>query len=89
MSQKFSEIFLPNLKKLELGNFVFYLVIFDLIELLTHLTPQNDPQHLSFVKDISAVGKKMIRNGRKMAKIRGCLFLTDSDYTLNCLYNHM
>ena len=74
MRQKFSEIFLPKLKKLEIGNFVFYLVAFDLIELLMHLTPQNDPQHLSFVKDINAVGKKMIRNGRKKAKLRGCLF---------------
>ena len=74
MSQKFSEIFLPKLKKLETGKFVFCLVAFDLIELLTHLAPQNDPQHLSFVKDINAVGKQMTRNSRKMAKFRGCLF---------------
>ena len=53
---------------------MFCLVAFDLIELLKHLAPQNDPQHLSFVKDINAVGKKMTRNGRKIAKIRGCLF---------------
>ena len=39
-----------------------------------HLAPQNDPQHLSFVKDINAVGKKMTRNGRKMAKLRDGLF---------------
>ena len=29
---------------------------FDPIELLKHLAPQNDPRHLSFVKDIFAVG---------------------------------
>ena len=50
------------------------LVAFDLVELLMHLAPQNDPQHLSFVKDINAGGKQMTRNGRKMAKFRGCLF---------------
>ena len=61
-------------KKLETGKFVFCLVSFGLTKLLTHLAPQNDPQHLSFVKDINAVGKKMTRNGRKMAKLRGCLF---------------
>ena len=53
---------------------MFCLVAFDLIELLMHLAPQNDPQHLSFVKDINALGKKMIRTGRKMTKLRGCLF---------------
>ena len=42
MSQKFSEIFLQKLKKLEKGKFVFCLVAFDLIELLTHLAPQNN-----------------------------------------------
>ena len=51
-----------------------HLQAFDPIELLTHLAPQNDPRHLSFVKHIHAVGKKMNRNGRKMAKLRGCLF---------------
>ena len=53
---------------------MFCLVAFDLIELLTHLAHQNDPQHLSFVKDINAVGKKMTRNGRKMAKLKICIF---------------
>ena len=53
---------------------MFCLVAFDLIEHLTHLAPQNDCQHLSFVKDINAVGKKMTRNDHEMAKLRGCLF---------------
>ena len=74
MSQKFSEIFLPKLKKLEKGKFVFCLVAFDLIELLTHLAPQNNLQNLRFWKDVNAVCKKMTRNGRKKAKFRGCLF---------------
>ena len=43
---------------LETGKFVFCLIAFDLFELLTHLAPQNDRQHLSFVKDINVVGKK-------------------------------
>ena len=54
--------------------FVFYLVAFDPIKLYTRLAPQNDHQHLSFVKDIYAVGEKMTRNGHKMAKLKGCLF---------------
>ena len=74
MSQKFSEIFLPKLKKLETGKFVFCLVAFDLIELLKHLASQNDPQNLSFVKDKNAVGKKMTRNYRKMAKHKVVFF---------------
>ena len=61
-------------KKLEPGKFVFCVVAFDLIELLNYLAHQNDPQHLSFVKYINAVGKKMTRNGREVAKLRGCLF---------------
>ena len=39
-----------------------------------HLALQNDPQNLSFVKNINVVGKNVTRNGPKMAKLRGCLF---------------
>ena len=59
---------------METGKIVFCLVPFDPIEFLMHLALQNDPQHLSFVKDMNAVGKKKTRNGRKMAKFKGCLF---------------
>ena len=59
---------------METRKVVLCLEAFDLIELLTHLAPQNDPQYLSFVNDINAVGKNMTRNGPKMAKLRGCLF---------------
>ena len=36
------------------------------------LVPQNDHQHLSFVKDIYAVGKTITKNSRKIAKCKGC-----------------
>ena len=51
MSNKFSEFFLPKLKKMETEKFVFYVVAFDPIKTWTCLAPQNDHQHLSFVKD--------------------------------------
>ena len=37
---------------METETFVFYVEAFDPIEIQTHLTPQNDHQHPSFVKDI-------------------------------------
>jgi hypothetical protein len=46
------------------------------------LAPQNDRDHSKFAKYLYAVGKKMIRNDRTMAKLKGCLFWTDSDYTV-------
>ena len=60
--------------------FVIYVVDFDPIEILTHLAPQNDCQHLNFVKDIYVVGKKMARNGCKMANAYCCDLYTASDY---------
>ena len=53
---------------------MIYIVLFDPIEIYTHLAPQNDHQHLSFVKDIYVVGKKVTKNGCKMAKLKSCLF---------------
>ena len=51
---------------------VVYVVAFDPIRIQTCLTPQNDHQYLSFVKDIHAIAKKMTRNDRKIAKCKGC-----------------
>ena len=74
MSHKFSLFFLTKLKKMKTEKFVYYLVAFDPIKLYMRLGPQNYHQYLNFVKDINAVGKKMTRNGHKMAKLKGCLF---------------
>ena len=62
MSHKFSVLFLQICKKLEAKK-VFYVVAIDSIKIFF----QNDRQNLSFVKAISAFGKKMARNLRKMA----------------------
>ena len=43
---------------------MFYCVAFDPIGIQTGLTLQNDRQHLIFVTDFIAVGKKMTGNGR-------------------------
>ena len=71
MSHKFSEFFLPKLKKKWKQKKVFYVVAFDPIRIQTCLTPQNDHQYLSFVKDIHAIAKEMTRNDRKIAKCKG------------------
>ena len=57
-----------SLKKWKPKNFV----AFDFIRIQTRLAPQNEHQHLSFVKYIHVVGKKMTRNDRKIAKCKGC-----------------
>ena len=59
---------------METEKFVFYAVAFDPIKIQTCLAPQNDCQHLIFLKDYYVVGEKMTRNGPKMAKLKGCLF---------------
>ena len=51
---------------------VFHVVAFDLIRIKTGLAPQNEYQNLSFLKDIHVVGKRMTRNGHKIAKCKGC-----------------
>ena len=58
MSHKFSEFFLPKSLKKWKPNKCFYVVAFDPIRIRTRLTPQNEHQHLSFVKNIHGVGKK-------------------------------
>ena len=40
-----------------------------------------DPQHLSFVKDIYIVAKKMTRNGLKMANLYRCDIYMHSEYS--------
>ena len=59
MSHQFSGFFLPKLKKMETEKFVFNAVAFDPIKIWTCLAPQNGRQHLSFLKDIYNVGKKL------------------------------
>ena len=51
---------------------MFYIVAFDPIRIQTCFAAQNDHQHLSCVKDTHVVGKKMTRNGGKIAKNKGC-----------------
>ena len=47
----FQDFFFQNWKKNETEKFVFYAVAFDPIKIETCLVPQNDCQHLIFVKD--------------------------------------
>ena len=46
---------------------VIYFIAFDPILSFTCWTLQNDCHNLSFVKATNVVGKKMARNGHKMA----------------------
>ena len=72
MSHKFSEFFLPKLKKNMETKKSFHVVALDVIRIQTGFAPQNGHQNLSFVKDIHVVGKKITRNDRKIAKCKGC-----------------
>jgi len=71
------------LKKNLIGKFLFYIVAFDPIEIWTHLAPQNDRYHLSFVKDIHVVGEQITRNGHKMAELIGCAFHFKTEFITN------
>jgi hypothetical protein len=51
--------------------FAFCVITFEPIELQTRSAPQNDRLNLSFVKDTYVDGKKVARNGRKMAILGG------------------
>ena len=62
LSHKFSGFFLPKLKKEETEKFWIYFLTFDPIQIKTSLAPQNDNQHLSFVKDSYKVAKKNDQN---------------------------
>ena len=59
---------------------MIYVVVFDPIEIWTHLAPQNDRYHLSFVKYVHVVGKQMTRNGHKMAEFIGCAFHFETEF---------
>ena len=72
MNNKFSEIFLPKLKKNMETKKKIYVVAFDLIRIQTGLAPQNEHQNLSFLKVVHVVGKRMTRNNHKIAKCKGC-----------------
>ena len=47
--------------------FAFCVITSEPIEVQTRSAPQNDRLNLSFVKDICVNGRKLARNGRKMA----------------------
>ena len=51
---------------------MIYVIDFDPIGIYTCLAPQNDRQYLNFVKYIYVDGKKMARNGSKIAKRKDC-----------------
>ena len=72
MSHKFSEFFLPQLKKIWKPKKGFHVVAFDLIIIQTRLAPQNEHQNLSFVKDIHVVSKRMAEMIIKLPKCKGC-----------------
>ena len=55
-------------------------LVFDPIEIWTCLAPQNDHQHQRLVNDIYMVGKKYPKNGRKIAKLKGCPFYFEMEY---------
>ena len=81
----FQYFFFQNWKKMRTEIFLFYLLAFDPIEFQMRLAPQNDHHQLSFVKDIYPFGEKITINIYKIAKLKGCLFWTDSDYiSHNC-----
>ena len=46
--------------------FLFYVIAFDQIKILTSWAPQNDHLKHSFVKDIDVVGEKITINSPKM-----------------------
>ena len=58
-----------RIKKIDCNQ--YYDVAFDLIRIQTCLSPQNYHQNLCCVKDIHVVGKRMARNGGKIAKHKG------------------
>ena len=62
---------------------MIYVIAFDPIKIQTYLAPQNDRQNLNFVKDICVVGKKMARNGCKMAKRKSCQFFFRTDFSIS------
>ena len=60
---------------------MFHVVAFDPIRIQTCLAPQNYHQNLCCVKDIHVVGKRMARNGGKIAKHKGYDIWIWTDYS--------
>ena len=59
---------------------MIYVIDFDPIGISTCLALQNNSQNLNFVKDVCVDGKKMARNGYKMAKHRSCQVFFQTDF---------
>ena len=59
---------------------VIYVIDFYPIGIYTCLALQNERQNLYFVKDICVVGKRMARNGCKMAKSKSCQVFFQTDF---------
>ena len=75
--QKLQEsVFVQNCKKPKLEIFAFCVITFEPIKILNRSAPQNDHLNHSFAKDVHVVGngKKVARNGRKMAIYESVLF---------------
>ena len=58
----------------EMEIFAVYVITFEPIRIQTCSSPQNDRLNLSFVKDFHVVGKKMTKNGQKMAIFESSIF---------------
>ena len=59
----------------EIKNLTFCAITFEPIKIWTHEAPQNDRLNFSFVTDIIVDGKKMSRNGCKIAVCQSPHFL--------------
>ena len=60
--------------------YVFFVIAFDPIKILTCWALQNDCQNLSFVKATNVVGKKMAGNTCKMAISYLCHFRFETEF---------
>ena len=81
----FLSFFLQNCKKLEAKKKVFYVIAFDLIQILKSWASQND---LSFVKAINLVGKKWPETVSKCPTPRVVRFISDQSlHTVNLQNN--
>ena len=67
-------VFVQNRKIMEMEIFAFCVIIFLPIRIQIHYSCQNDRLNLSFVKDTCTGGKKVDRNGCKMALYESVLF---------------
>ena len=83
----FLSFFLQNCKKLEAKKKVFYVIAFDLIQILKSWASQNDHQILSFVKAINVVGKKWPETVLKCPTPRVVRFISDQSLSSNFLFN--